>query len=337
MPCVFTWAQADENRAFLEVLAATGNARLAAREIKRAPATMHNRRTAHAGFAQQWEAAIAAAHARFHLAGGKRGPESLDMMKDSSCRGARKGDPGLCRDDGRGLRTRGGEPMVVRTKNGKLQLRPAHRGKLNRAAEQAFLRALSASANVRLSAAAAGASPRAFYRRQRQNPAFAREMRLALRMGYERLEAAALQAALPESHEDDAWRRSEPPPLPRMSVDQALQLLFLHQKSVRLGWDMPHRRRRRGESDDVYSKRLGAMWISEKRREAEDAALRRAARFEESGDWRFDDERPLPELPRLELVTGWSRASGKPKHNPDVALFGGWRLKEMEARLAGKG
>ena len=149
---------------------------------------------------------------------------------------------------------------MVRTRSGKLQLRLAHPDKLTKAAEQAFLLALSASANVRLSAAAAGASARAFYRRREQNPAFAREMRLALKMGWERLEGALIYARLPESCEDDRWRRASPPELPAMTVSQTLQLLYLHEKSVRQGWERPHRRRRRGESEEIYSERLRAMW-----------------------------------------------------------------------------
>ena len=229
---------------------------------------------------------------------------------------------------------------MVRTKGGTLQVRAAHRGKLTVACEQLFLRALSATANVRLSAAAAGASARAFYRRREQNPAFAREMRLALEMGYERIEAAALMAALPESHAHDAWRRNDPPPIPPMSPDQALQLLFLHEKSVRQGWEKPHRRRRRGETDEIYSKRLGAMWGAEKTREAERAALRRAANYEETGDWRFDEESgplALPALPALDQVTGWSKAKGRAKHRPGVALFGGWRIEEMKRKMEGGG
>jgi hypothetical protein len=234
------------------------------------------------------------------------------------------------------LRTRGHEPVVVRTRNGKLQLRLAHPGKLTRTAEQVFLASLSASANVRLSAAAAGASARAFYRRQQQNPAFAREMRLALEMGYERLEMAAVSATLAEHHEFDDWRQREPPPIPPMGIGQVLQLLYLHEKSVRQSWDRPHRKRRRGEPWEVYRERLAAMWAWEKRREAEDEALRRAARFEASGSWRHADEpEPLP-LPPLELVTGWSRASGRPPHREGVALFGGWRIAEMERKLRGK-
>jgi hypothetical protein len=105
---------------------------------------------------------------------------------------------------------------------------------------------------------------------------------------------------------------------------------------VRQSWDQPHRRRRRGESDEIYRERLGAMWRSEKAREAEDEALRRAARFEASGSWRHADEaEPVP-LPPLELVTGWSKASGRPPHHEGVALFGGWRLADMERKLRGK-
>jgi hypothetical protein len=222
--------------------------------------------------------------------------------------------------------------VVVRSRGGKLQIRLAHKGKLTHAAEQAFLYALSATANIRLAAAAAGASARAFYRRRRQCPAFAREMRLALRMGWERLEMAALQALLPESHSDDRWRQCEPAPLPRFSADQALQLLFLHDKSVNQGWEQPHLRRRRGESEDVYGERLRAMWAVEKDLEAESEALRRAGRYEATGGWRHEDEPPPPELPPLDLVTGWSKAKGRPPHRPGLALFGGWRIEEMRER-----
>ncbi|HEX8467011.1 MAG TPA: hypothetical protein VF620_04315 [Allosphingosinicella sp.] len=60
-----------------------------------------------------------------------------------------------------------------------------------------------------------------------------------------------------ESHSGDRWRRCEPAPLPRFSPDRALQLLFLHGKSVNQGREQPHRRR--GESDAVHVERLRAM------------------------------------------------------------------------------
>jgi hypothetical protein len=333
--------QAYENQTFLERFALSGNVRMAAREAGVKYGTIQHRRSRHAGFAQAWEAAAAAVQARLHLAGGKRGPSPSTPPAAALRTGFDKlrmsGSFDGLRMSGEALRTRGGEPIVVRTRNGKLQVRLAHPDKLTKAAEQAFLYALSATANIRLSAAAAGASEAAFYRRRRQNPAFAREMRLALRMGWERLEMAALQASLPESHSDDRWRRCAPAELPRFSPDQALQLLFLHERSVHQSWEQPHRRRRRGESDVIYSLRLQAMWRAEKALEAEAAALRRAERFEATGGWRLEDEVPPPELPPLDRVTGWSRATGKPAHHAGVALFGGWRIDDMERSMRAKG
>lgn len=72
------------------------------------------------------------------------------------------------------------------------------------------------------------------------------------------------------------------------------------------------------------------MWTAEKRVEAEDEALRRAARFEASGSWRFEDEAPPPALVPLEQVTGWSKAKGGAGRHGRLALFGGWRIAEME-------
>jgi len=337
----FSPTQRRQNTAFLAALRRTGNARASAREVGVAYATMQTRRRGHPDFASRWDIALVDAHARFHASGGK-GLVSATPGRSSraTSRGAGTESSHLpldCARDERGygsaLRTRGGEPLVVRTRSGRLQVRPAHGGKLTQAAEQLFLQALSATCNIRLSAAAAGASPAAFYRRRQRNPAFAREFRLALEMGYERLEAAALAAGLPASHADDAWRRNDPPPIPPLTADQALQLLSLHEKSVRQSWEQPHRRRRRGESDATYGLRLQTMWLAEKAREAEREAVRRAAEPEPA-------EAPppeLPPLPALDQVQGWSKASGKPPHHEGRALFGGWRIADMEAALRKRG
>lgn len=308
----FTRRQALQNHAFIEALCDTGNPRLAARLLGVHRSTYMKRRAKNAAFAQAWDAALAAAHARFHLEGGPQSPEGT-ITRNSPL-----------------SRTRGGELVLGRTRGGRLQLRRAPPGWMTKAGEQAFFRALSATANVRLSAAAAGFCHASVYAKRRARKAFAREMRLALAMGYERLEAALLAGFTPESHEDDGWRHNDPPPIPPMTADQALQLLFLHEKSVRQGWDRPHRRKRRGEPWETYAERLRAMWVSEKAREAEDEALRRAAR-DERGDGRPPEE-PEPPLPPLDLVTGWSRAKSGPKHNPNLALFGGWRLGDWKKR-----
>ncbi|HYI64755.1 MAG TPA: hypothetical protein VEW71_07720 [Allosphingosinicella sp.] len=322
----FNRRQALQNAAFLEALRQTGNPRLAARLLGVHRSTYTKRRARSAAFAQGWDAALAAAHAAFHLAGGPRPPENppLHLQGRGTARRVVEGQP---------LRTKGGELCVGRTRNGRLQLRRAPAGWMTKAGEQAFFSALSATANVRLSAAAAGFSHSSFYARRRARRVFAREMRLALAMAYDRIEGALLASTLADSHEHDSWRHNDPPPIPPMTPDQAIQLLHLHEKSVRQGWEQPHRRKRRNEPWETYTERLRSMWTAEKSREADDEALRRAAQYEATGDWRLPEEPPPPELPPLHLVTGWSKAAPvKAKHNPDLALFGGWRLRDWEKK-----
>jgi len=190
---------------------------------------------------------------------------------------------------------------------------------------------LSATANVTLSAAAAGASPRAFYRRKQQCPAFAREMRLALQRGYEALELALMESTLPASHEHDEWRHNEPPAIPPMSASQALQLMYLHQKEARLIAEPDYLKRRRGESRAVHLERLARMAEERDRlaREAfEVAEAERRARGERTP--LQDAEERLFGLPDLAQVIGWSRADPAKEPHGDSALFGGWRIEDME-------
>lgn len=317
MPQPFDRRQTMENRAFVTALTRTGNVRLAAREAGLAYGTVQHRRRTHPDFAQQCDAALAMAQARLQQAGEGAGPGGS---------GKGKGDADNDRE-GRttAYRTRGGESVVVRRRDGTLQVRSAQPGKLTRECEQAFLAALSATANIRLSAAAAGASARAFYRRRARHAGFAREMRLALAMGYERLEMALLESSLPGSHADDDWRHNDPPPIPQMTANQALQLLFLHQKEVRLQSEPPHLRRRRGESSDAHAFRMGEMYRARLERDREAYRIAESARRERDA---ADGEGHAPELPALDQVTGWSRAdAAKVPHDPTRALFGGWRAR----------
>ena len=324
MPRPFTRAQALQNRAFLAALSRGGNIRLAARAVGVAPGTLHGRRKACAAFAQRWDAAIVIADARFAQRGGTQPPERA--LPDTHA-------PDAAQEAGRqeGLRTRGGEPVVVRRRDGKLQLRRAQPDKLTQRCEQAFLAALSATANVRLSAAAAGAAARAFYRRRANSAAFAREMRLALQMGYERIELALLESTLASSHADDAWRHNDPPPIPAMTATQALQLLYLHQKEARLLAEPAHIKRRRGESADARQFRLAAMYREGQRRDREAFDLAEAARRDRGEPPLFGPQEP-PSLPALDQVTGWSKADPtKAPTDAGRALFGGWRLGDMDA------
>jgi hypothetical protein len=116
---MLTRAQALQNRAFLKVLRKTGNVRLACREAGLKYATMQNRRAKHPGFAIRWDAALAFAWPRI------RSGASSRIKSGTSAEG--------------GFRTVGGEPVIVRLKNGRLQMRRAQPGKLTPEAEQAFL------------------------------------------------------------------------------------------------------------------------------------------------------------------------------------------------------
>lgn len=292
----FNRRQAQENDAFLAALRRTGNAREAARTLGFRRPTMIRRRNCDAAFAAEWDAALALAHAHLNAARPVGNPER--------------------------------EPCIVRTAAGRLQLRRARQRRLDRQAEQTFLAALSATANVRLSAAAAGFTHSAFYHRRNESSAFAREMRLALEMGYDRLELAMLEAADPESYRDDAWRHNDPPPIPQLSASEALQLLHLHQKEARLWAERPDRNRRRGETGEQHSARLAAKWQANLDWEDEDRAIEAAIRAEGPPG---PHEPPPPALPSLDQVKGWSKADpekrGQDRERP---MFGGWRIGDWK-------
>ena len=152
---------------------------------------------------------------------------------------------------------------------------------------------------------------------------------MALEMGYDRIEMAPLESFDPESCRDDAWRSNDPPAIPPMSPAQAIQVLYLRQKEARLWGERPDRRRRRGEDIDQYCARLGRKWRAEKAWDREGYEVARALR--DGGEAPAHLEPSPPALPDLSQVTGWSKAApGKTPHDPDRALFGGWRLKDWK-------
>jgi hypothetical protein len=255
MPRPLTRIQVLENRAFLKLLRRTANVRLACRQLGLKYGTMQHRRRVHPGFAVQVAAALVFAQVRLssvkrrlpRTGGASTGgpstihsavngsPPSAGIPPNESVRRsleARSAHACGAGRKGRGAyRTQGGEPVIVRLKSGKLQVRRAQAGKLTPAAEQAFLSALAGTCNVALAVAAVGAAANAFARRKNRDPAFAREMRLAIAEGYETLNLALLAGLEPEEHAD--WRSNDPPPIPPMSVDQVLQLMRVHQREAR--------------------------------------------------------------------------------------------------------
>lgn len=305
MPNPFNRRQTLENRAFVRALSVSGNLRLAAREAGVAYGTIQSRRRAHPRFDRECEAAIL--FARAAIAEAKAGRRPMPAPPDPASAAPH--------------RTRGGEMAVMRVNGGQLQLRRAHPGKMSPATVQAFLAALSATCNVRLSAAAAGASIQSFYRKKRRDPAFAREWRLALEQGYAAIEAALLEAGMADAHVDDAWRHNDPPSVPPMTVPQALQLMYLHQKEARLEAEPPHIKLRRGESMAARSERLAAHYWAKKARERAEVEMREAAR-RANGDDAWGQGAPV--LPDLAQVKGWSEArEGAEAWEPGKGL--GWR------------
>ncbi len=285
----------SRHAAFLAALRRTGNVREAARLTGLNRATLCKRRAADPAFAAEWAAALTLAAAR--LARGE---------------------------------TAAAEPEIVRRHGGRLQLRRRPAGHLTPEARTAFLAALSASANVRLSAAAAGFTHAAFYGLRRRDPGFAREWRLALQQGYGTLELALLESFAPESTADDAWRHNAPPAIPPMTAAQALQLLYLHQKEARLLAEPFPIKRRRGESVEAHSYRLSILHALRLERQREAYQLAEAAR-RDARSAPGPHEPPRPALPDLAQVTGWSKADPHARvHDAERALFGGWRITDWE-------
>ena len=222
------------------------------------------------------------------------------------------------------------DPRLVRTPSGRAQLRRKPASAITPEAEQRFLLALSATANVRLSAAAAGFTHASFYALKRRDPAFAREWRSALEQGCARLEAELINTALANDEDRDAWSGNEPPAIPPMTFSQALQLLYLHQKERLMLDEPPHLKRRRGESREAHSFRLSQMY------EAQQERARVAFRIAEHARQQRGEGSPHHRdvtLPDLAQVTGWSKADPtKVPHNPKLGLFGGWRLQDWKDR-----
>jgi hypothetical protein len=124
-------------------------------------------------------------------------------------------------------------------------------------------------------------------------------MRMALQMGYDRIEEALPHSTLAAAYEDDAWRSNDPPAIPPMSASQALQLMYLHQKEARLTADPWAIKRGRGEPDRVYHARLVAIAEEKdrlRREEFEGAEAERHARGEPAWGPAGDPYRPTVSL-----------------------------------------
>lgn len=214
------WYSDAELARFLHQLALTGNMSAAADAIGRQVRGLYNKRRHDRLFDGRCEAAVAAF---------RSGPKA---------RRTAFAPPGA------GLRTAGGEWVLVRSGPQKgPQLRRASEGQLTNAALRLFLRAVEATANLKLSAESIGISPQAIAARRRLDAAFDQAVVAALKEGCERLETQLLESALRGLHggqptaasdigpPDNEGTKPPSPTLPPMSVEQAFAF-FVHQQEL---------------------------------------------------------------------------------------------------------
>ena len=97
-------------------------------------------------------------------------------------------------------------------------------------AEEAFFDHLSATCNVRASAEAVGFTTFTVYRQRRLRPEFAERWRVVLEFAFDRLEMALVKAAQDSL---DGLEFGEDRPIPKMSVEQAMNVLRAHRNEVR--------------------------------------------------------------------------------------------------------
>ncbi len=127
----------------------------------------------------------------------------------------------------------GPQGCVVRAaKNGKTKIVHSGGGRWTLQAEKAFLEHLAATANVRAASAVAGFSPTTAYKQRMVNPGFAERWQKALETGVARLEmllvhsAGATLEGLPLDGDH---------PIPRMTIDDVMNVLKLHRAAVHGG------------------------------------------------------------------------------------------------------
>ncbi|MFN3726206.1 MAG: hypothetical protein ACK4SZ_07870 [Allosphingosinicella sp.] len=285
----FNRRQARENAAFLRLLAETGNVMLAARECGLRTQTLYARRTTHAAFAAEWDAALTAAQAAMRADPGRAARAGKGRWPDS---------PGAPER----FKTAGGEPAVTRLKEGRLQLRRAKAGGIGFRAEQAFLRALATCGNIAMAAEAVGVAARNIYAGRARSKVFKAEMDKARAIASDRLEGALHEratAALCGDGADDLWAEEELGGLPEMTVDQALMLLRFHmlRDSLADEWGRYATRKRRGplSSAEIGIERQ-IWWVREEERRRLDEvrrkrAGRRATAYEKTGNWFLPGEK----------------------------------------------
>ncbi len=174
------------------------------------------------------------------------------------------------------LRTKGGEPVIVRQANGRLQLRHAPPGRMTDAAARHILATVEETNNLRLAARAAGFAHTSLIAKARAHPGFGRELAIARRIGQDRVLYEDVFS--PGRADPDDWEPADRP-LAKMTVDQAMLQLVYHRPDGVFARSWWHRRRP-PRGIEVHAPRIRAK-IS---------ALKRGIHYEATGSWRYPEE-----------------------------------------------
>jgi hypothetical protein len=214
-------ARMSERRrsAFLKALEACGNQTLAAERVCVSRSWVCKERGLNPGFDAECRRVIASARARLGSAEGNRPPEGWGHLD--------------------------GVELVVRgTKGRRVQIARARAGQWTAASEDRFLEVFAATCNAQAAYLAAGKSKGSAYAHRKRWPGFDRRWGEAEAMGYGQLEEALCERGENRFSAPDLPSGVPKPAIPAMTVQEAIQLLRLHQYQVRETGRKPGRWRR---------------------------------------------------------------------------------------------
>lgn len=213
--------------AFFRALAETGNRTIAAERAKVSQSWVTLHRSTDPDFRARMEAAVRGARERLRAAAG--------------------GDGGVKPASGWG--SLDGEELVVRGGNGRrTQIARARLRQWTPRAEDRFLAVLAATCNVKAACAAVGLTAVSAYAHRQRWPRFMERWRAAVDTGYLRIQTGLVE------HAGSMFCSAELPPeidLPPMSIEQAMQVLWMHQNEVRGIGRKPGRWQRTRNFDEV--------------------------------------------------------------------------------------
>ncbi|MGZ9015013.1 MAG: hypothetical protein ACXW26_01150 [Allosphingosinicella sp.] len=225
-------AKMSETRraAFLKALKVCGNQTVAAERTCVSRSWVCKERGLNPAFDAECRRVIAAAQERLRQAEGSRPPQGWGHLD--------------------------GVELVVRGTGGsgggrRVQIARARAGQWTAASEDRFLEVLAATCNAKAAYAAAGKSKGSAYTHRRRWPGFNRRWEDAEAMGYGQLEEALFERGENLFSSPELPADVPEPSIRAMTVQEAIQLLKLHQYQVREIGRKPGRWRRPRNLDEV--------------------------------------------------------------------------------------